>query len=96
MIKYFVPYSGKKPTPVLVNGHRFILLSKEKESFEQDLSTVGGDRVKMFKVGDSVKDEEQFLADIACKNESGIAILPPDIKASDFLKSLEAQLPWLH
>lgn len=96
MATYFVPYTGKRPTPVMVNGHKFILLSKEKEILEEGLPSVGADRVKAFRVGESEQDEEQFLADIAYKHESGIAILPPDIKATEFLRSLEAQLPWLH
>lgn len=96
MTNYFVPYSGKKPVSLNVNGHKLILLATDKESIESELPEVGGDRLKVFKVGESEVEKEKFLTDFAFKNEAGVVIVPSEISPKDLLKNLESQLPWLH
>lgn len=95
MTRYYIPYSGKHPASFEIKGHKLILLARDKGSIEHDLDTVGADRLKMFRVGDSEIDEEQFLAKIAEKNAAGVLILPAETSYTDLMKSLEDQLPWL-
>ena len=37
MNNYFVPYTGKKPASVCINGHRLVILAVDKELLEDDL-----------------------------------------------------------
>jgi hypothetical protein len=95
MENFFVPYTGKKPALVCINGHRLVILSHEKDTLEEDLELIGADRVKKVKVAESDVDQEKFLGKIARQVDGGVVIAPSGIGLRDVLKNLEDELPWL-
>lgn len=94
MNNFFVPYTGKKPALVNINGHRLVILAEEKDTLEEDLELLGADRVKKVKVADSESDQEQMLGKIARQVDGGVVIAPSGIGLRDVLKNLESELPW--
>jgi len=60
MENFFVPYTGKKPALVCINGHRLVILAHEKDTLEEDLDLLGADRVKKVKL-DGTEDEQERL-----------------------------------
>ncbi len=95
MIQYFVPYSGKKPAAVLVNGHRLVILSHDQEVFEGALEELGADRLRKVKSGESEAEQQTTLAKIAASAEAGVVIAPREIQVHEVIKNLEFQLPWI-
>lgn len=95
MTTFFVPYAGKKPATVLVNGHKLILLSLEKCVFDDNLGLFGADRVMDITTGDSREEQEKVLNKIAKTVKGGVVVAPPDIHVQEVLRNLETQLPWL-
>ena len=95
MESFFVPYTGKKPAAVCINGHRLVILSHEKDTLEEDLDLLGADRVKSVRLGQSEQDQEEFLGKIARQVDGGVVIAPSGIGLRDVIKNLETELPWL-
>lgn len=94
MDKFFVPYTGKKPALVCINGHRLVILAEEKDTLEEDLDLLGADRVKRVKVTGSDQEQEQLLGRIARQVDGGVVIAPSGVGLRDVLKNLENELPW--
>ena len=94
MNNFFVPYTGKKPALVNINGHRLVILAEEKDTLEEDLELLGADRVKKVKVTGSESDQEQMLGKIARQVDGGVVIAPSGVGIRDVLKNLETELPW--
>jgi hypothetical protein len=94
MNNFFVPYTGKKPALVNINGHRLVILAEEKDMLEEDLELLGADRVKKVKVEGSESEQEQMLGKIARQVDGGVVIAPSGIGLRDVLKNLESELPW--
>ena len=94
MNNFFVPYTGKKPALVNINGHRLVILAEEKDTLEEDLELLGADRVKTVKVAGSNSDQEQLLGKIARQVDGGVVIAPSGVGLRDILKNLETELPW--
>ena len=95
MSRYFIPYSGDKPTAVDINGHRLIILCKDRGAIEDDLEIIGADSLKLMKTGGSREEESRALNRLSKTNHAGVVIAPDDIELKDVLKNLEVQLPWL-
>jgi hypothetical protein len=94
MNNFFVPYTGKKPALVNINGHRLVILAEEKDTLEEDLELLGADRVKAVKVAGSESAQEQLLGKIARQVDGGVVIAPSGVGLRDVLKNLETELPW--
>ena len=92
---FYIPYSGRRPALVSVNGHRLLILAREEEVFEDNLDAVGADRLKKLKT-DSEEDEESLLKHLAEKVDAGVVVAASDSDFKDVLKSLESELPWVH
>lgn len=95
MDNFFVPYIGKKPASVCINGHRLVILAQEKDMLEEDLELLGADSVKKFKTKHSEQDQERLFGKIARQADGGIVIAPEGLGLRDVLKNLESELPWL-
>jgi hypothetical protein len=95
MENFFVPYTGKKPALVCINGHRLVILTHEKDTLEEDLDLLGADRVKKVKVAENEDDQERFLGKIARQVDGGVVIAPAGIGLRDIIKNLESELPWV-
>lgn len=96
MSRFFVPYIGESPAAVSINGHRLIILSRDKTPFDENLRIIGADSVKTFQGGNSQEEETHFLNRIARTTNAGVVVAPVDVDVSDVIKNLETQLPWLH
>lgn len=94
MSNFFVPYTGRKPALVNINGHRLVILSEEKDILEEDLDLLGADRVKKVKMVGTDTDQEQLLGKIARQVDGGVVIAPSGVDLRDVLKNLENELPW--
>ena len=94
MSKYFVPFIENHPAAVEVNGHRLLLVSTSAEEINEGLTEIGGKEVRELDLKPS--EEETVLAGLAQSIRGGIVLTPPGIQVRTMLKSLEAQLPWVH
>jgi hypothetical protein len=95
MDNFFVPYTGKKPASVCINGHRLVILTHDKDMLEEDLELLGADRVKRVRLGSDEDEQERFLGKIAKQVDGGVVIAPSGVELKDVLKNLENELPWL-
>lgn len=93
---YYIPYHGKKPAAVEINGHRLVILSKDKASLQEDLVILGADTVKKLK-GDIEAEENLPQIDRIARNaRAGVVFAPEEANVTEIIKNLEEQLPWLH
>jgi hypothetical protein len=95
MDNFFVPYTGKKPASVCINGHRLVILTHDKDVLEDDLDLLGADRIKRIKLGADEDEQERFLGKIAKQVDGGVVIAPSGVELKDVLKNLEHELPWV-
>ena len=95
MDKFFVPYMGKRPASVFINGHKLVILSSEKDVLEGDLELLGADRLKRVKCGEQDGEQERVLGKIARQVDGGVVIAPGGVELRDIIKNLESELPWL-
>ena len=95
MDNFFVPYTGKKPASVCINGHRLVILTHDKDVLEDDLDLLGADRVKKVTVSSADVDQDKFLGKIARQVDGGVVIAPSGVDLRDVLKNLESELPWV-
>lgn len=95
MKQFYVPYIGKKLAPLVINGHRVLILAHDKEDFALDLGRIGADRIMMVKSGDSQIEQEMFLGKLAAKVGGGVVVAPPYADIADVVKNLESELPWI-
>lgn len=96
MKRFFVPYCGAKPAAITVNGHRLVILSREKTAFEDELEVMGADSIKLMQSGDSPEEETVALNRLAKSSNAGVVVAPVDAHLREVIKNLETQLPWLH
>jgi hypothetical protein len=95
MEHFFIPYSGKKPASLFINGHRLVILAHDKEIIEDDLELLGADRVKTVKLSSAEEAQDQFLGKIARQVDGGVVIAPSGIALREVIRNLESELPWL-
>ncbi len=95
MTRFYIPYSGNRPAPLEINGHRLIVLAKDKDALQSDLELVGADRIKTVKVEDTESAEQEFFSKLAQRNGAGVLVMPPEVSYSQLKYSLIEQLPWL-
>ena len=95
MSKYFVPYSGDKPAAVNINGHRLLILAREKSALEDELEVIGASELRPLQLGRTRAEESRMLSKLARTTHAGVVIAPGDLELKDVLKNLENQLPWL-
>ena len=96
MTNFFVPYSGKHPALISVNGHKLLILAREQEVFEDSLDAVGADRLKIIKTSGPFQDEDSLLKTLAEKVDAGVVVAASDSDFQDVLRNLEEELPWVH
>lgn len=92
---FYVPYFGKQPALVSINGHRLLILARDKDVFEDHLEMVGADRIKKVDAGDSSGDEEFVLQRLAERINAGVVIASSDSEFREVIRSLQQQLPWI-
>ena len=95
MKEYFVPYTGDKPASVLINGHRLVIVSQDRDELQSHLNVLGGDCLKEVIASGSREDEMQGLEDLAEEGEGGVVIAPSDVTLDDVIRNLESELPWI-
>ena len=91
-----MPYSGKRPALVSINGHRLLILARDKETFEDHLDDFGADRIRRVDAGATEGEEEVVLKKLAERINAGVVIAAAESDFDDVMKSLEEQLPWVH
>jgi hypothetical protein len=95
MRQLFVPYSGSSPAPLKIKGHKLILVAREPEVIEPNLDLLGADHlIEMVSASDS--EEAVNMSILAERYDSGVVILPEQVMLEDVIRSLEADLPWIH
>ena len=95
MNKFYIPFQGKKPAAIEVNGHRLLLLSRERDLVEDALDEVGADSVKEVKVGEDEFSEKEFFSKLSSRNHAGVLVMSPELSFSDLQFSLHQNLPWV-
>ena len=95
MATYFAPYVGKKPAALSINGHKLLIVARDRECLEQGLELVGGDSVKGFSAGSSRAERDVVFERLAKRINGGVVIAPAHADVCDIIKNLEIELPWL-
>jgi len=95
MDKFFVPYTGKKPASVYINGHRLVILAHDRDMLEEDLDLLGADHIKKVRLSSSEDEQQKFLGKIARQVDGGVVIAPSGVELKDVLRNLEHELPWV-
>lgn len=93
---YYIPYHGKKPAAVMINGHKLVILSQDRASLQNDLELLGADTLKPVRSSVEAEDNMSLIDKIAKNAGAGIVVAPDEAKVPDIIKNLEEQLPWLH
>ena len=94
MQTYFVPYTGESPAALQINGHRVVLLARDRAQLENELTIVGADRVCPIDDED-FSSEEHLLSYMAETTHAHIVVTPSEIPLSDIIENLERELPWI-
>ena len=92
----FAPYSGKNPAPVIINGHRLLILSNDRDEIESNLTYFGGDHLERIDGGDTAEEQEVVLHELAQSVKGGIVVAPSEVGLAEIISNLESQLPWLN
>jgi hypothetical protein len=95
MDNFFVPYTGKRPASVCINGHRLVILAHDRDMLEEDLDLLGADNIKKIKLSSSEDEQQKFLGKIARQVDGGVVIAPSGVELKDVLRNLEHELPWV-
>jgi hypothetical protein len=95
MTRFYVPYAGRKPASLSINGHRLVLVALDADSAEDSMELSGADRVKKLEVGTSQAEQSEQLDAVARKAKSGVVLVPPEAEIDEVIRNLETQLPWL-
>lgn len=95
MAQLYVPYKGEAPAFMTINGHRLVLISKDKDELQANLDLFGADKLTTVDGGDSQEEQDHSLCRLAEKVEGGVVIAPPEVGLKDIIKNLEEQLPWV-
>jgi hypothetical protein len=95
MDNFFVPYTGKRPASVCINGHRLVILAHDRDMLEEDLDLLGADTIKKVKLSSSEDEQQKFLGKIARQVDGGVVIAPSGVELKDVLRNLEHELPWV-
>ena len=93
---YYVPYSGRKPSAVEINGHRLVIITSNKKLLEEHLGSLGADSLKRVKSITEPEKDLKLIDRISRTAKAGIVFAPDEAPLSEVLKELEQQLPWLH
>ena len=93
---YYIPYHGRKPAALVINGHRLVILSKDREALQEDLGLLGADKVKRIESEVEAEDNHSLIDSIAKNAKAGIVVAPSQTKVTEIIRNLEEQLPWLH
>lgn len=96
MATYFAPYVGKKPAALSINGHKLLIVARDRECLEQGLELVGGDSVKRLSAGSSAAERDEVFERLAKRINGGVVIAPANAAVSEIIRNLEIELPWLH
>lgn len=79
----------------MVNGHRLLIISEDKNILGDGLDILGGDCVKSLPKVNSKSEKERLLGRIAERAGAGIVLAPENIEMRDLIRSLENELPWV-
>lgn len=95
MDRYFVPFIGDSPAVVDINGHKLLVVSRDKLDVESCLSLFGADSVESVE-GEGPQDEcHEKLEKLADAIKGDVVIAPEDSPLEDILSDLQEELPWL-
>ena len=92
----FIPYAGKEPASVFINGHKLLILSTNKQEIEGSLELVGADRIEQLSGLSSSQEQEQEIAKLAESIHGGVVLAPEELHVNELIKNLETELPWVH
>lgn len=95
MNTFFVPYVGRRPAAVDINGHRLVIVSPSRRPIEDNLQFFGADRVRRVRVADAPKENELVLGQMAKRVGGGVVVAPADVAIEEVVRNLQFQLPWL-
>ncbi len=96
MKSFYVPYKGKRPAYLDINGHRVVILAADEEAFDGEAQEfVKADSIKAVKSGENERERQSALLKIAKSTKSGVIIAPDDMDIGELIKDLKEQLPWV-
>ena len=94
MRNLYIPYLGKKPATLKINGHNLLILSEDHVQLEDGMDLVGADRLK--KISTFSDEQESIELDqLAKRIHGGIVVAPDDVDLDSVITGLKTQLPWI-
>lgn len=95
MPRYFIPFSGRDPAALDINGHRLLIVSSDQKDIEESLALFGADTVKSID-GELGRDDGYVaLEKLADSIKGDVVIAPEDEPLESILTDLQEELPWL-
>ncbi|MDC0357527.1 hypothetical protein OAO01_01830 [Oligoflexia bacterium] len=95
MTEYFIPYAGKQPASLNINGHKLVIVSQDRQELMDHLQVLGGDRLEELRSGASREEEQELLEDLADRIDGGVVVAPSDIELDEVIRDLQSELPWI-
>jgi hypothetical protein len=89
----FAPYKNDSPAAIEINGHKLLILTMHEDDMTEELSIVGGNKVRELDFGD---DDTKAIASLVESINAGVVLTPPGMKISTMIRALKEELPWVH
>lgn len=90
----FIPYSGKHPAHVTVNGHKIVLCALAPEPLEDSLEMLGGDAVLAVDTNSFASLEDVFVH-LGAAVQAKVVLAPEAATVPEVLTNLQEALPWI-
>lgn len=95
MSEYFVPFKGRSPATVAINGHQIVLLAEGRGVFDDTHGLLEADQIKEVSVGPSSEEKTRVISELARSINGGVVIVPPEASLEEVFKTLAQELPWV-
>jgi len=95
MTRYYIPFSGRSPAALDINGHRLLIVSSDQRDIEESLALFGADTVKSIDRDLARDDGHVVLEKLADSIKGDVVIAPEDEPLEAILTDLQEELPWL-
>lgn len=96
MEKYFVVRQDGSPAAMIINGHRLVIISSDRNDLEAHLELFDGESLEQIEAEDVVTEDDPDLLEIASSVNAGVVLAPDDVDVEELIQSLEDELPWIH
>ena len=80
---------------MVINGHRLLILARDRDTLEEHLQSLGADRVRRVSVGGTKAAQTLTFQRLARAVDGGVVVAPDELQLNELIRNLEDQLPWV-